>query len=49
MCRNELAEYLMECKHKTDSEGNPLMTYPKNYESIANAMDREDLTSAKDK
>ena len=36
-------------QHKTDEDGAPLFTYPKNFESIAAAMDRDDLVSEQEK
>jgi len=41
--REELEDYLDKVNSKMDSDGNALITVPKNFNDIVNAMTREDL------
>lgn len=43
---SELESYLNEISSKQDSEGNRLVSYPKNFDSIASAMTRKDLENS---
>ncbi len=45
----ELAQYIVQSRRRLDSDGEPLLQFPDNFESIAAAMDRSDLTSAEEK
>jgi hypothetical protein len=38
-----------QSRRRTDSDGAPLLHFPENFESVAAAMDRNDLTSAEEK
>eukprot|EP00607_Mallomonas_marina_P010528 CAMPEP_0182421908 /NCGR_PEP_ID=MMETSP1167-20130531/7472_1 /TAXON_ID=2988 /ORGANISM="Mallomonas Sp, Strain CCMP3275" /LENGTH=143 /DNA_ID=CAMNT_0024599527 /DNA_START=57 /DNA_END=485 /DNA_ORIENTATION=- len=44
--RNELVNFLEECRHKSGDDGKPLIVYPKNFEKVVEAMDRRDLLSS---
>lgn len=43
--RFELEQYLREFKEKKDESGAPLVHFPPNFDSIADAMSRKDLNS----
>ena len=47
--REELAHYLDEFKTKVGSDGKQLLHYPANFEVVAGAMNRSDLTSTEEK
>jgi hypothetical protein len=44
--RNELAEYLQEFKEKKGTDGRALVYFPKNFDSVVEAMSRKDLISS---
>ena len=43
--RKELENYLSYISNKKDSDGNPLVTLPSNFDLIADSMNRDDLNS----
>jgi len=45
--RKELSSYINECR--LDSEGNPLVQIPSNFNQVARAMNRDDLFSLEEK
>jgi hypothetical protein len=47
--RFELEQYLREFKEKKDENGIPLVHFPSNFDSIAEAMSRKDLNSNEQK
>jgi hypothetical protein len=47
--RQELSAYLDDVRGRLDTDGNPLISYPKNFDSIADAMDREDVVAEQKK
>ena len=47
--RNELEQYLLEFKQKKDENGIPLVSFPSNFDSIVDAMNRKDLNSNEQK
>lgn len=47
--RDELEKYLFESESLRDSEGELLIQYPENFESIVNSMSRQDVVGADEK
>ena len=43
--RHELEQYIDEALHKLDSEGNPMITIPSDFDTVTDLMTRDDLTS----
>ena len=43
--RRELSDYLDEVRNKKDDEGNPTVHFPKDFDKIADSMNREDLAA----
>jgi len=47
--RSELALFLEETRKKRGYDGKPLIKYPKNFDEVANAMNRNDLNTSDDR
>ena len=47
--RSELESYLEDASKIIDSEGEPLLSYPSNFDSVVEQMNREDVTSEEEK
>ena len=43
--RHELEQYIDEALHKLDSEGNPMISIPSDFDTVTDLMTRDDLTS----
>lgn len=47
--REELNKYLTDFREKKGEDGAPLVNFPHNFDSIAEAMSRKDLMSTEEK